>query len=72
MKDYEYLWNEELRDHLLLETKSGSVESERFLIFNRKTKTMLIIEDEDLNRAVCRELKSRGCEIVSDPRELGV
>ena len=70
LESYRYLWEDHLEELIILESKDSKTKGD-YLIFNKITKLMVIIEDPETNTMVAKELKKRGCQVTSDPRTLG-
>ena len=61
LKEYSYLWNSLDQGWVLVKApdlRGG------FCVFNKNTSTMLCIENDAVNEAVCKRMKDAGCEVL--------
>ena len=66
IQKYEYLWNKDTSDWVLFRLNPDSTEEEpEFSIINISNKHGLIIEDNDVNRAVIQKMLSAGVRILT-------
>ncbi|WP_261955525.1 hypothetical protein [Streptomyces nigrescens] len=59
MKSYDYLWTTERADWVLVKTPRAIAP----VIYNRSSRRVLLIEDNDLYAAVVTEMKNAGIEV---------
>ncbi len=65
--EYEYLWNRTDPNWALLKVPNAS---DRYMAFNKQGH-ILLIEDDELSKEVCKRMKDAGCEILEKLPELG-
>lgn len=58
------LWGSEMKNHVLLRVRRGTSELDGCLIYDRVSKTALVIEDEELASEVARRMAHAGVPIV--------
>jgi hypothetical protein len=63
LKEYEYMWNGSSVGWVLVRFNEadGGVE---YSIYNKKTKMVCIIEDDEIHKMVCNKLLSLGTEVL--------
>jgi hypothetical protein len=67
IQEYEYLWQRQRTDPnwLLLKSPRGG-----YCVFNKQG-SILIIEDDEINEAVCKRMIEAGCEILETLPNIG-
>ncbi len=60
INDYKYLWEEEKKDWVLVNTKYG------YAIVNKRTQSALLIEDDNLEDEIIHRMKTAGNSIFDD------
>jgi hypothetical protein len=63
LTEYQHLWTKEADLHCLI--RVGDKENE-FVIFNRKNKSAIVIEDDKLYGEVIRMMISKGVQITNE------
>jgi hypothetical protein len=58
MQEFEYLWQRTDPNWVLLNSPRGG-----YCVFN-KLGSILIIENDQVNEAVCKRMKDAGCEVT--------
>jgi len=61
LKKYSYLWDGKDRSWVLLRSPSlpGGL-----CIYNKEKNSLLHVESNELNQALCERLKQKGCEVL--------
>jgi len=59
IEEYEYLWNRTDPNWVLLKVPN----SDRYGVFNKQG-SILLVEDDELSKQVCKRMKDAGCETI--------
>jgi hypothetical protein len=63
LREFSYLWDGSVRGWVLLRAPdlAGG-----YCVFNEAHSTLLHIEDEELNEALCQQMKAAGCRSIDE------
>jgi hypothetical protein len=62
LAEYEYLWDGSSPGWVLLKAPDLA----GYGVFNKTNPSVLLIESEETNEAVCRKMKESGCEVLEE------
>lgn len=65
IEDFSYLWDGESNRYALLRTQSDSTDIDDLLVFDKVSKTVLLVEDQEVAREICRRLREKGIPIIT-------
>ena len=65
LADYQYLWNGTKPGWVLVQSDDCDAEASH-VVYNKQRKTMLIIDDADILRAIVEQMLARGVEILPE------
>lgn len=63
LAEFEYLWDGSSPGWVLLKSPSRVGE---YCVFNKANPSVLLIESNEINEAVCRKMKESGCEVLDE------